>query len=77
MLCDLPDRKESDMPLNQGDLEQIQRILIEASIAIKQLTNEMDPNCPLCGGTTEVDGQGHLDDCIVKRCVVAAFELQD
>lgn len=57
-------------------MEQIQRILIEASTAIKQLTNEMDPNCPLCGGTTEADGRGHLDCCIVKRCVAAAFALQ-
>lgn len=58
-------------------MEDMQRLLITASTAIKRLTNEAGPECPICGGTTEIDGRGHLADCIATRLVEHLFTIKN
>lgn len=46
-------------------------LLLEAAIAIKRLVNQADPECPLCGGTTQIDGRGHDKECLIIRLLNA------
>lgn len=46
-------------------------LLQEARDAIVKLTNEADPVCEFCRGTTQHTGEGHRSGCIVRRLEAA------
>ncbi len=48
-------------------MSTVERLLHEAADDISRLTNHDDAQCTLCDGTTEPNGSGHENRCIINR----------
>lgn len=54
----------------------VKNILLEAASELTHMTNERDPDCDMCNGTTEFDGSGHMKDCLINRLKDYAESLE-
>ena len=45
----------------------LEALVIEAALELKWLTDKAGAECPICDGTTEIDGSGHTEYCLITR----------
>ena len=68
--CILADREKELAALREAH-ETLRRQARIAMDALTTLTNERDPECPMCGGPATADGSKHRPECIVSRIRIA------
>jgi hypothetical protein len=48
-------------------MERERGLLAESLPALRRILNHADPDCSICGGTTQAHGLGHKPACLTRR----------